>query len=334
MECKENMNRPLLEVKHLKKYFPVYGGPLSKLQGYVHAVDDVSFNVEQGETFGLVGESGCGKSTLMQTIMRLTQATAGEVIFDGTDLFTLPKKELRTKRREFQIIYQDPFSSLNPRMTIGEIISEPLLVHGMTDKEERRKRTLETMENVGLQKTFYDRYPHEFSGGQRQRVSIARSLILRPKLVLCDEPVSALDVSIQSQILNLLKELRKEYGLTYIFVSHALNVVRHLSDTICVMYLGKIVEVGKAADIFSCPLHPYTKALISAIPVPDPTVKRNRILLKGDIASPKDPPKSCRFHTRCPYMTDRCKEKEPLLTEYENGHQSACFLCERTGGQL
>ena len=290
----------MLEVRHIKKYFPVYGGSLSKLQGYVHAVDDVSFSVEQGETFGLVGESGCGKSTLMQTIMRLTPATAGSVTFDGKELFSLKKRELRSSRKEFQIIYQDPFSSLNPRMTIGEIISEPLLVHGVKEAEERKRRTFETMADVGLQKSFYDRYPHEFSGGQRQRVSIARSLILRPKLILCDEPVSALDVSIQSQILNLLKELRARYGLTYIFVSHALNVVRHLSNRICVMYLGKIVEIGRTEDIFGNALHPYTKALVSAIPVPDPAFQRNRILLKGDVASPKDPPKGCRFHTRCP----------------------------------
>lgn len=317
---------PLLEVNHIKKYFPVYGGPLSKLQGYVHAVDDVSFSVDQGETFGLVGESGCGKSTLMQTIMRLTPATSGSVTFDGKELFALKKRELRNSRKEFQIIYQDPFSSLNPRMTIGEMISEPLLVHGVKDAEERKRRTLETMANVGLQESFYDRYPHEFSGGQRQRVSIARSLILKPKLILCDEPVSALDVSIQSQILNLLKALREKYGLTYIFVSHALNVVRHLSNRICVMYLGKIVEIGKTEDIFNHSLHPYTKALVSAIPVPDPSFQRNRILLKGDVASPKNPPKGCRFHTRCPFASQRCMEEEPALTDYGSGHQCACFL--------
>ena len=283
---------PLLEVRHIKKYFPVYGGSLSKLQGYVHAVDDVSFSVEQGETFGLVGESGCGKSTLMQTIMRLTPATAGSVTFDGKELFSL-------------------------------------LVHGVKEAEERKRRTFETMADVGLQKSFYDRYPHEFSGGQRQRVSIARSLILRPKLILCDEPVSALDVSIQSQILNLLKELRARYGLTYIFVSHALNVVRHLSNRICVMYLGKIVEIGRTEDIFGNALHPYTKALVSAIPVPDPAFQRNRILLKGDVASPKDPPKGCRFHTRCPFAGERCMEEEPVLRDYGNGHQCACFLNER-----
>lgn len=326
MDNNEKTNNTLLEVKNLKKYFPVYGGLLSQLQGYVHAVDDVSFEVQQGETFGLVGESGCGKSTLMQTIMRLTPATSGSVTFDGKDLFTVKKTELRALRKEFQIIYQDPFSSLNPRMSIGEIIAEPLLIHGVADSVERKKQTLEMMENVGLRGSFYDRYPHEFSGGQRQRVSIARSLILKPKLVLCDEPVSALDVSIQSQILNLLKDLGKRYGLTYIFVSHALNVVRHLSDTICVMYLGRIVEIGKADDIFNGALHPYTKALISAIPVPDPTYKRNRILLQGDIASPKDPPKGCRFHTRCPYASMRCTAEEPPLVEYVNGHKCACFL--------
>ena len=317
---------PLLEVNLIKISIPVFRGPMSKLQGYVHAVDDVSFSVDQGETFGLVGESGCGKSTLMQTIMRLTPATSGSVTFDGKELFALKKRELRNSRKEFQIIYQDPFSSLNPRMTIGEMISEPLLVHGVKDAEERKRRTLETMANVGLQESFYDRYPHEFSGGQRQRVSIARSLILKPKLILCDEPVSALDVSIQSQILNLLKALREKYGLTYIFVSHALNVVRHLSNRICVMYLGKIVEIGKTEDIFNHSLHPYTKALVSAIPVPDPSFQRNRILLKGDVASPKNPPKGCRFHTRCPFASQRCMEEEPALTDYGSGHQCACFL--------
>ena len=329
METAYKTENSLLEVHNLKKYFPVYGGLLSNLQGYVHAVDDVSFTVNQGETFGLVGESGCGKSTLIQTVMRMTPATSGTVTFDGKDLFTLKKKELRTMRKEFQIIYQDPFSSLNPRMTIGEIIAEPLLVHGVKDAGERKHRTLAAMSDVGLQESFYNRYPHEFSGGQRQRISIARSLILRPKLVFCDEPVSALDVSIQSQILNLLKELREEYGLTYIFVSHALNVVRYLSDKICVMYLGKIVEVGSTEDIFKEALHPYTKALLSAIPVPDPSFPRNRILLKGDIASPKDPPKGCRFHTRCPYVSQRCTEEEPALIDYGNAHKCACFLNEK-----
>lgn len=318
----------LLEVENLKTYFPVYGGMFSTLRGYVHAVDDVSFTVNRGETLGLVGESGCGKSTLMQSVMRLIPFTSGRVIFDGCDLSTLRRNELQSIRSEFQIIYQDPFSSLNPRMTIGEIISEPLLVHGVKDAGERKQRTLETMKDVGLQEEFYSRYPHEFSGGQRQRVSITRSLILRPKLVLCDEPVSALDVSIQSQILNLLKQLRERYGLTYIFVSHALNVVRYLSDNIAVMYLGKIVEIGTTKQIFESAVHPYTRALISAIPVPDPTYQRSRILLKGDIASPKDPPKGCRFHTRCPEATSRCAEEEPKLIEYTQGHKCACFLSQ------
>lgn len=317
---------PLLEVENLKTYFPVYGGIFSTLQGYVHAVDDVSFTVNRGETLGLVGESGCGKSTLMQSVMRLIPITSGRVIFDGRDLSSLRRNELQSVRSEFQIIYQDPFSSLNPRMTIGEILSEPLLVHGVKDAEERKRRTLETMKDVGLQEEFYGRYPHEFSGGQRQRISIARSLILRPKLVLCDEPVSALDVSIQSQILNLLKQLRDRYGLTYIFVSHALNVVRYLSDKIAVMYLGKIVEIGTTKQIFETAIHPYTRALLSAIPVPDPTYPRSRILLKGDIASPKNPPKGCRFHTRCPDATDRCVVEEPELREYVPGHKCACFL--------
>lgn len=320
---------PLLEARHLKTYFPVHGGMFSTLQGYVHAVDGVSLTVYQGETLGLVGESGCGKSTLMQTLMRITPATSGEVLFDGRDILPLKRGELRSLRREFQIIYQDPFSSLNPRMPVGEIIAEPLLVHGVKDPAERKARTLETMADVGLEASFYDRYPHEFSGGQRQRVSIARALILRPKLILCDEPVSALDVSIQSQILNLLKELRRQYGLTYIFVSHALNVVRYLSDRICVMYLGRIVEIAETKELFAHAAHPYTQALLSAIPVPDPARKRSRILLQGDIASAKDLPQGCRFHTRCPNARARCKVEEPELTAIGPGHQCACFYSGR-----
>lgn len=325
---------PLLEARHLKTYFPVYGGMLSTLQGYVHAVDGVSLTVYQGETLGLVGESGCGKSTLMQTIMRITPATGGEVLFDGRDILSLKRRELRNLRKEFQIIYQDPFSSLNPRMPVGEIIAEPLLVHGVKDPAERKKRTLQAMADVGLEESFHDRYPHEFSGGQRQRISIARALILRPKLILCDEPVSALDVSIQSQILNLLKDLRRQYGLTYIFVSHALNVVRYLSDRICVMYLGRIVEIAETKELFAHAAHPYTQALLSAVPAPDPTRRRSRILLQGDIASPKDLPQGCRFHTRCPNATERCRREEPELVEIGPGHQSACFYSGQGKGGL
>lgn len=317
---------PLLEVEHLKTYFPVYGGALSTLQGHVHAVDDVTFHIDRGETLGLVGESGCGKSTLIQTIMRLIPATEGSVRFEGTDILRLKRRELQKLRREFQIIYQDPFSSLDPRMKIGEIIGEPLLVHGMRDPEARRARVLETMSDVGLDAQVYERFPHEFSGGQRQRVSIARALVLRPKLVLCDEPVSALDVSIQSQILNLLKRMRDKYGLTYIFVSHALNVVRFLSDRICVMYLGRIVEMADRDSFFSDARHPYSRALLSAIPVPDPSARRERVLLKGDIASPKDLPAGCRFHTRCPYAQERCLREEPELRAVSPGHLCACHF--------
>ena len=334
MENTRTGRLPLLEASHLKTYFPVYGGMLSTLQGYVHAVDDVSLTVYQGETLGLVGESGCGKSTMMQTVMRITPATGGQVFFDGRDILSLKRRELRNLRKEFQIIYQDPFSSLNPRMQVGEIIAEPLLVHGVRDPAERKKRTLQAMADVGLEESFHDRYPHEFSGGQRQRISIARALILRPKLILCDEPVSALDVSIQSQILNLLKDLRRQYGLTYIFVSHALNVVRYLSDRICVMYLGRIVEIAETKELFARAAHPYTQALLSAVPVPDPTRKRSRVLLQGDIASPKDLPQGCRFHTRCPKATDRCRREEPELAEIGPGHQSACFYSGQAEGGL
>ena len=319
---------PLLQVQHLKTYFPVYGGALSRLQGYVHAVDDVSLEVYKGETLGLVGESGCGKSTLARTIMRIEPATSGSVLFDGKDVLALKKSELRPMRKELQMIFQDPYSSLDPRMKIGDIIAEPLLVHGMTDAAERREEVYRTLDVVGLDRSYAERYPHEFSGGQRQRISIARSLVLKPKLILCDEPVSALDVSIQSQILNLLRKLQDKMDLTFIFISHALNVIRHVSDRVCVMYLGRVVETAPSERIFENPQHPYTKALLSAIPIPDPTVKRERILLKGDIPSPKDPPKGCRFHTRCPYATARCAEEAPQLREIESGHFAACHLCD------
>ena len=326
VEYRQDERQPLLEIKNLKTYFPVYGGLFSTLQGYVHAVDDVSLSVWQGETLGIVGESGCGKSTLIQTVLRSVKATEGSVEFDGQDVLGMGRSQLQKLRREIQIVYQDPFSSLNPRMTVGESIAEPLLVHGMKDPKERRGRTIEIMKAVGLEESYYDRYPHEFSGGQRQRVSIARALVIRPKLILCDEPVSALDVSIQSQILNLLKQLQKEFGLTYIFVSHALNVVRYLSDRICVMYLGKVLELADTQDLFSHANHPYTRALLSSIPVPDPQIKRERILLKGDIPSPKNPPKGCRFCTRCPMAAERCGQEEPELKEVAPGHFSACFF--------
>ena len=319
-------SQPLLEIEHLKMYFPVYGGTLSRLQGYVHAVDDVSLTVNQGETLGLVGESGCGKSTLARTIMRINHPTSGAIRFEGRDILKLSPKELRSLRSELQIIFQDPYSSLDPRMTIGEIVSEPLIVAGVKDKAELRKRVLQVFDVVNLPEAYYDRYPHEFSGGQRQRVSIARALVMKPKLILCDEPVSALDVSIQSQILNLLNRLQKEFNLTYLFISHALNVVRHISDRVCVMYLGKVMELAPSESIFENACHPYTNALLSAIPIPDPTVKRERIILSGELPSPKDPPKGCRFCVRCPYATERCAQEEPLLREVGPGHFVACHL--------
>ena len=307
----EPHTEPLVRVEDVSVHFPVRGGlPFGKKK-QVKAVDHISLCIPKGETFGLVGESGCGKSTLANAILGMVRPTGGKIFFRGEELTALSPKELRRARREMQMIFQDPFSSLNPRMQVGEIIAEPLLVHGVRDPAERKKRTLQAMADVGLEESFHDRYPHEFSGGQRQRISIARALILRPKLILCDEPVSALDVSIQSQILNLLKDLRRQYGLTYIFVSHALNVVRYLSDRICVMYLGRIVEIAETKELFARAAHPYTQALLSAVPVPDPTRKRSRVLLQGDIASPKDLPQGCRFHTRCPKATDRCRREEP-----------------------
>ena len=316
----------LLEVEHLKTYFPVYGGLLSKLQGYVHAVDDISLKIYKGETLGLVGESGCGKSSFARTIMRIVPATSGMVLFEGKDILNLKPSELRDVRGDLQIIFQDPYSSLDPRMTIGQIVEEPLIINKIKDKEERRKRVLETFDIVNLPSSYYDRYPHEFSGGQRQRVSIARALVVKPKLILCDEPVSALDVSIQSQILNLLRSLQREFDLTFVFISHALNVVRHISDRVCVMYLGKIMELAPSESLFDKAYHPYTRALLSAIPIPDPILKRERIILKGDIPSPKDPPAGCRFCGRCAFAKDICSKTEPPLTEIEPGHFVACYL--------
>ncbi len=320
--------RLLLQVRDLKTYFPVYGGLFSKQQGSIHAVDGVSFNVYEGETLGLVGESGCGKSTLAQTIMQIVHATSGSAIYDGVDLFGLTEEDLRKSRSQMQIIFQDPYSSLDPRMSIGEIVGEPLLVHGMKEAAERKQKVLETLEVVGLESSYYERYPHEFSGGQRQRISIARSIIVRPKLIFCDEPVSALDVSIQSQILNLLKHLQDRFGLTYVFISHALNVIRYVSDRVCVMYLGKVVEMAASEDLFTSPCHPYTQALLSAIPIPDPSIKRERIILKGDLPSPRNPPAGCRFNTRCVYSNPLCFTQEPQLRELGPGHFAACHLCD------
>lgn len=320
---------PLLEVRDLSTYFPVYGGALSTVKGYVHAVDGVSFTVNQHETLGLVGESGCGKSTLIRSILLLEKPTKGQILFEGQDMQAMKAAQLRHLRRNLQIVFQDPYAALDPRMTIGQIIGEPLRVHGEADAAQRERQVKELLEMVGLQRGYYHRYPHEFSGGQRQRVSIARALALRPKLILCDEPVSALDVSIQSQILNLLRSLQSEFGLTYIFISHALNVVRYVSDRVGVMYLGKLVELAPVKELYTTPRHPYTRALLSAIPIPDPTVSRERILLQGDLPNPKNPPAGCRFHTRCPFAADECRAAEPALTEVAPGCQVACHRAVR-----
>jgi oligopeptide transport system ATP-binding protein len=320
----------LLEVRNLKKWFPITGGGIiSRVVGHVKAVDGVSFTVRRGETLGLVGESGCGKTTLGKTLLRLQEATEGEVLFEGKNIYALNKEELRKLRREMQIIFQDPYSSLNPRMTVGEIIGEPLEIHGVARGPEKAKRVAQLLEVVGLASFHARRYPHEFSGGQRQRIGIARALALNPKLIVCDEPVSALDVSIQSQVINLLEDLQKEFGLTYIFIAHGLSVVKHVSDRVGVMYLGKMVEISPAQELYANPLHPYTEALMSAIPIPDPTVRRERIVLEGDVPSPVNPPKGCRFHTRCRYASqlgEKCSTVEPPLTEVAPDHWVACHL--------
>ena len=319
------MEEILLDVKDLKKHYPIKSGIFKKTVGSIKAVDGVSFNIERGRTFGLVGESGCGKTTAGKSILRLIEPTGGEVDFNGTNVLELDRQKLRALRKEFQIIFQDPYGSLNPRMTVHEIIKEPMVIHDEYRGREREKRVRELMEIVGLAGAYINRYPHEFSGGQRQRIGIARALALNPKLIICDEPVSALDVSIQSQILNLLMDLQREYNLAYLFIAHGLSVVRHISHTVGVMYLGKIVEIGEKNEIFDNPLHPYTKALMSAIPVPDPKVKKTRIILAGDVPSPANPPSGCRFHTRCVDRLSICCEEEPKLKE-SGKRQIACHL--------
>jgi len=317
----------ILQVNNLKKYFPIKGGMLSQTVGYVRAVDGVTFNLKRGTTMGLVGESGCGKTTVGRTILRLyNEKTDGQVLFNGQEVFDLTAKEMRALRTKMQIIFQDPFASLSPRMPVGEIIGEAVREHNLVPKEEYEDYLDRIMDNCGLQPFHKDRYPHEFSGGQRQRICIARALALNPEFVVCDEPVSALDVSIQAQIINLLKDLQDKFNLTYLFISHDLSVVEHISDTVGVMYLGSLVEYGETADIFKNPLHPYTKALFSAIPVPDPTVKMNRIVLEGTIPSPANPPSGCKFHTRCPYATERCAQEAPCQKEIEPGHFVVCHL--------
>ncbi len=320
----------LLEVRNLKKYFPVRRGVLRRVVAHVKAVDGVSFFIREGETLGLVGESGCGKTTAGRTILRLLDPTEGDILFhtngEAVDIAKVSNRAMKPLRRQMQIIFQDPYSSLNPRMTIGDIIGEPLVVHRVGTSAEREARVKELLEAVGLNPQYVKRYPHEFSGGQRQRIGIARALALGPKLIICDEPVSALDVSIQAQVLNLLEDLQKEFGLTYLFIAHDLSVVRHISDRVAVMYLGKIVEMAETEELFRNPRHPYTEALLSAVPVPDPDYQRERIILKGDVPSPVNPPSGCYFHPRCPYVQPICKEQEPPFIDIGGEHFASCHF--------
>jgi oligopeptide transport system ATP-binding protein len=317
---------PLLEVKHLKKHFPIKGGVFSKTIGYVYAVDDINFTLEKGETLGLVGESGCGKSTTGRTILRLIEPTDGAINFEGHDITNLDKSAMRALRREMQIIFQDPYASLNPRMTVGSIIGEPLEIHKIAKGSEKEERVVSLLQKVGLRAEDMRKYPHEFSGGQRQRIGIARALALNPKLIVCDEPVSALDVSIQAQVINLLEDLQAEFGLSYLFIAHNLNVVEHISNRVAVMYLGQIVELASDEELYKNPQHPYTEALLSAVPIPDPTVKKKRIILEGDVPSPINPPKGCHFHTRCMYKDKICEEVEPEFKDIGGGHWVACHF--------
>ena len=329
-------NNILLEIKNLKKYFNLRGGFLfQSSSGIIKAVDDISFIIKEGETFGLVGESGCGKSTTARVILRLIHHSSGSVIYDGKDLFSLNDKQMFKVRRDIQIIFQDPYASLSPRMTIGDIISEPLEIHKIGNKSKRIKRVKELLDVVGLNPEHLNRYPHEFSGGQRQRIGIARALALTPRLLLCDEPVSALDVSVQAQILNLLADLQKEFNLTYLFIAHDLSVVKHVSNRVGVMYLGKLVEIADSSDLYSKPLHPYTMGLLSAVPIPDPELERQRkrIVLEGDVPSPLNPPSGCTFHPRCPIAKDVCSKEIPPLKNYDkNGyeHYAACFFAGKS----
>lgn len=320
----------LLDIKNLKKYFPVKAGVFRKTVAHVKAVDDISFYIRNGETLGLVGESGCGKSTTGRTILRLLEATAGEIWFEGKNLVDLDKRELREMRKEMQIIFQDPYASLNPRMTVADIVGEPIDIHNLApNKKERNKKVAEILDTVGLGSEYMKRYPHEFSGGQRQRIGVARALAVDPTLIIADEPVSALDVSIQAQVINLMQDLQKEFGLTYLFIAHDLSVVKHISDRVAVMYLGKIVELATKDELFKDPKHPYSQSLLSAIPVADPTHDKDRIILEGDVPSPVDPPSGCRFHPRCRYAMDICSEVEPEFKDYGDEHYAACHLLDQ-----
>ncbi len=324
----EKSKTPLLEVKDLKKWFPAKKSPFSREKIYIKAVDGVSFTLNEGETLGVVGESGCGKSTMGRSVLRLLEPTGGQVLFNGVDYTALKDKELRDSRKELQIIFQDPYASLDPRMTIGDIIAEPLDIQLKLPAKERMQRVLETMERAGLNTRFVNRYPHEFSGGQRQRIGIARAIVLNPKIMVCDEPVSALDVSIQAQVINLLMDLQKEMGMAYIFISHDLSVIKHISDRVAVMYLGHLVEIADKKDIYAHPMHPYTVALLSAIPVADRKHKKEKIVLEGDLPSPANPPSGCVFHTRCYKAQDICKTEVPELKDCGNGHCCACHFPE------
>lgn len=325
-EATGNNGKPniLVDVKKLVKYYPVYGGILRRVVAHVKACDDVSFTIKEGETLGLVGESGCGKTTVGHTMLRLIPHTQGSVYFDGVDVFTLTGKALKEMRRNVQIVFQDPYASLDPRLPVGESIAEGLKIHNIGNSKDRVDLVMETLKKVGLEEYHAFRYPHEFSGGQRQRIGIARALALHPKFIVLDEPVSALDVSIQAQVLNILRNLQREFGLTYLFVAHNLAVVEHISDRVAVMYLGKIAEMASRMDLFGSPLHPYTQALISAIPIPDPNVERERIILEGDVPSPLNPPSGCRFHPRCPIAKADCAVNEPELRELRPNHFVAC----------
>ena len=326
----ENKNGELVVVKDLVKYFPVRGGVLRRIVNWVQAVDGISFSIRKGETLGLVGESGCGKSTTGRTILHLLDPTSGTVVFNDQNVFELQRQEMKVLRRDMQIIFQDPYASLNPRRPIGESIKAGLNIHQVGTPTERTEMVLDILHKVGLEDYHYHRYPHEFSGGQRQRIGIARAIALKPKFIVCDEPVSALDVSIQSQVLNLLHDLQDEFGLTYLFIAHNLSVVEHISDRVAVMYLGKIIELASRDDLYLNPLHPYTKALMSAIPIPKPSLRRTRTILKGEVPSPLDPPSGCRFHPRCPIATEQCSVEEPEFVEVMKDHYVACL---RVGSQ-